>query len=377
MLFKLTIKRFRSEPIRILFMVIAVASVITVVLVLEGFREGIYHQIRHVIVSRGADVIVTQAGISNMIASRSVLPQLSRLQVEEIDGVVNAHPVTSLPIIYNRDNRRTPVFIFVYDTLGGPDVIEKGRAIKGNREIILDKSLSVIYGLKPGDDFIVADYKFRVVGISKNTAAFFMPFAFATYEDLIDLYFESDIVGDLSTLPLLSFLLVEIEQGYDGSLIVAEIEKHLPDVDAYLPETIAENDVQMSRTMLGAVFQLLIIIAYVICVLVISLIMFSSIQNRKHELAVFKAMGFTLSKLAAGVILETVIVTLIALPIANVFAYFLSLLIEEVAPVYLILSSEFGPMMRTVFASLLFALLGALLSLRTVARLDPVTALRN
>jgi len=370
-------RRFKNEPARVLFMVISIASVITVVLVLEGFREGIYQQIRNMIFNRGADVIVSQAGVSNMIASRSILPQLSRLAIEEIDGVVNAHPLTTLPIIYNNDDRRTPVFILVYDTLGGPGLIEKGRGIKEAREIVIDKSLSVIYGLEPGDEFIVSDFNFRVAGISKNTAAFFAPFAFATYDDLIDLYFESDIVGDLSTLPLLSFLLVEIKPGYDARKIATAIEKKLPEVDAYLPEIFAQNDVQMSRSMLGAVFQLMIVIAYVICVLVISLIMFSAIQNRKYELAVCKAMGFTLPRLAAGVLLETLLITLIAIPVANVLAYLLAQLIQEVVPVYLVLSSEPGPVIRTLIASLLFALLGALLSLRAVARLDPVMAFRN
>jgi len=377
MILKLIMRRFKNEPARVLFMVVSIASVITVVLVLEGFREGIYQQIRNIIFNRGGDVIVSQAGVSNMIASRSILPQLSRLAIEEIDGVVNAHPLTTLPIIYNKDNRRTPVFILVYDTLGGPGVIEKGRGIKEGREIVIDKSLSVIYGLEPGDDFIVSDFNFRVAGISNNTAAFFAPFAFATYDDLIDLYFESDIVGDLSTLPLLSFLLVEVQPGYDARKIATAIEKKLPEVDAYLPETFAQNDVQMSRSMLGAVFQLMIVIAYVICVLVISLIMFSAIQNRKYELAVCKAMGFTLPRLAAGVLLETMLVTLIAIPVANVFAYLLAQLIHEVAPVYLVLSSEPGPVLRTLIASLLFALFGALLSLRAVARLDPVMAFRN
>ncbi|MCW8955717.1 MAG: ABC transporter permease, partial [Gammaproteobacteria bacterium] len=235
MMMQLTIKRIRSEPVRVLFMVVAIAAVISVVLVLEGFREGLYQQIRHIILSRGADVIVTQAGVSNMIASRSLLPQLSRMAVEEIDGVSNAHPLTTLPIIYDQDNRRTPVFIFVYDTLGGPEIIEKGRQIKENREIVIDKSLSVIYGLEPGDEFMVSDFNFKVAGISTDTAAFFAPFAFATYDDLIDLYFESDLVGDLSTLPLLSFLLVEIKPGYQAGEIAQMIEKKLPEVDAYLP----------------------------------------------------------------------------------------------------------------------------------------------
>jgi len=377
MFFNLIIKRFKTEPVRTLFVVVAIASVISVVLILEGFREGIYQQIRHMVISRGADVIVSQAGIKNMIASRSVLPQLSRMDVEEISGVIDAHPITTLPVIYNKDNRRTPVFILVFDTLGGPEVIEKGRSIKESREIVIDKSLSTIYGLQPGDDFIVSDFNFKVAGISKDTAAFFAPFAFATYDDLIDLYFESDIVGDLSTLPLLSFLLVKIEAGYEAEFIASEIESRIPAADAWLPNMLAENDVEMSRSMLGAVFQLMIIIAYIISVLVISLIMFSSIQNRKYELAVFKAMGFSFFRLASAVVVEVLLITLLAMPVASIMASVFSVIIHEAAPVYLLLVTEPGPLLRTLVASLSFALFGALLSFKSIAALEPVMAFRS
>ncbi|HEY9202486.1 MAG TPA: ABC transporter permease [Gammaproteobacteria bacterium] len=377
MILQLVIKKARAEPAQFIFVIIAIASVIALVLVLEGFRQGIYQQIRQIIMSRGADVIVAQAGVSNMVASRSILPQLSRQAVERIDGVVEAHPMTSLPAIYDKDGRQTPVFVLVYDTLGGPAELEAGRQLAQNREIVIDRSLAVIYELLPGDDFVLNDFSFTVVGISKDTAAFFTPFAFTNYDDLIDLYFESDIVGDLSTLPLLSFLLVEIEAGRDASRIAAEIDKRVPEVDAYLPDAIAANDVAMSCSMLGQVFQLMIVIAYLIGVLVIGLIMFSSVQKRKYELAVFKAIGFSFSRLAQSVIAESLLLTLLALPLAAVFAYVLSLLIQEAAPVYLILTTEDGPMIRTLIASLVFSILGSLMSFRMIARLEPVLALRR
>ena len=376
MISKLILRRIQKHPYRVLFSVLAISSVISLVMVLEGFREGIFQQIRHMVLSRGADVIVSQAGVSNMIASRSLLPQLSRIEIEKIEGVLQAHPLTTLPVIYHQGNRSTPVFVIVYDTYGGPTEIEQGSSIEKGRDIVIDKSLSAIYGLQLGDDFIISDFKFKVAGISKNTAAFFAPFAFIKYDDLIDLYFDSDIVGDLSTLPLLSFLMVEVSQNHSANKVISEIEKLIPRADAFLPEQIAENDVAMSRSMLGVVFQLMIFISYVICVLVISLIMFSTIQERKSELAVFKAIGFSQFKLSKLVFMETVVLTVLAIPIANIFAYLLAQLIQEIAPVYLILSNESGVLVRTFVASIFFALLGALLSLRTVVKLDPALAFR-
>ncbi|MCW8956036.1 MAG: hypothetical protein OQL09_04075, partial [Gammaproteobacteria bacterium] len=89
------------------------------------------------------------------------------------------------------------------------------------------------------------------------------------------------------------------------------------------------------------------------------------------------AMGFTLPGLSAAVLLESIILVILAIPVANIFAYLLAQLIHEVAPIYLILSNEPGPVMRTIVASLFFALLGALLSFKVIARLDPVIAFRS
>lgn len=376
MILSIIIRQLTFAPLRTVFTVFAIACVLSVVLVLEGFREGIYQQIRTIVLNRGADVIVSQSGISNMIASRSVLPQLSRQDIESIEGVIDAHPITTLPVIYTKNGRSMPVYIIVYDTLGAPVQLEKGRAIQNAKEIIIDGSIASEYGIKPYDTFSVSDFTFTVSGISKNTAAFFMPFAFVKYDDLIDLYFESDIVGDLSTLPLLSFLLLKVKPEYPIEKIMADIESSVPAADAWLPEQLAENDVDMSRTMLGPVFGLMISISYVICVLVISLIMFSSTQIRKYELAVFKSMGFSLLRMAVSMLLEVLVILMLALPFAFLIAYVSAWFIQEIAPVYLLQVVSPGPVLRTIISALVFSFFGCFLSFIFIARLEPVMAFR-
>jgi len=373
----IVIRQLAFKPLRTTFTVFAIACVLSVVLVLEGFREGIYQQIRTIVLNRGADVIVSQSGISNLIASRSVLPQLSRQEIESIDGVVDAHPITTLPVIYTKNDRSMPVYIVVYDTLGAPAQLERGRHIENAKEIIIDESLAFEYGIHLQDDFSVSEFTFTVSGISKNTSAFFMPFAFIKYDDLIDLYFESDIVGDISTLPLLSFLLLKVKPEYSLEKIMQDVEYRVPAVDAWLPDKLAENDVDMSRSMLGPVFGLMISISYMVCVLVISLIMFSNTQIRKYELAVFKSMGFSFLRMALSVLIEVFVILLLALPFAFLIASFSAWLIEEMAPIYLLQVANPGPVIRTTISALLFSLIGCLLSFIYIARLEPIIAFRN
>jgi hypothetical protein len=60
------------------------------VLVIQGFQTGIYWQLPGLVLNRGGDLMVTQAGITNMIAARSTLPQLARRRIEAIDGATGS-----------------------------------------------------------------------------------------------------------------------------------------------------------------------------------------------------------------------------------------------------------------------------------------------
>lgn len=83
----LVFRQLRFNSGRTILTVLAIAAVVAEILILEGFLAGLYDQLRTAVLNRGGDLVATQAGISNFIATRSILPQVSRLQVEEIEGV--------------------------------------------------------------------------------------------------------------------------------------------------------------------------------------------------------------------------------------------------------------------------------------------------
>jgi hypothetical protein len=150
------------------------------------------------------------------------LPQTARLDVEAVEGVRVAHPLTGISAIYEQNGIRTPIMIIVYDTAGGPTEIIAGDVRPGERGIIIDRALAVKHDLPVGSTMTISEFDFSVSAISTNSAAFMTPFAFITYDDLIDFYFESDIAADIATFPLLSFLLVELDAGAE----TLEVARH-------------------------------------------------------------------------------------------------------------------------------------------------------
>lgn len=355
----------------------ALASVVAVILILEGFNEGLVAQLGDAVRDRQADLIITQAGVSNMTAARSVLPQFTRRDVEAVPGVAVAHPLTGIPVIYAEGERRTPIFLLVYDTSGGPERLAAGNIVREPRDIVIDRSLAVKYDLGPGDPLVISDFEFRISGVTEGAAAFFTPFAFARYDDLIDFYFESDVAADISTFPLLSFLLVDVVPGADPAAVADAIERDVPQGDVFLPERLAAEDEALGRDLFGPIMKLLIGVGYGIGVLVTGVIMFASVNSRRHEFGVLKALGFSQRYLGASVMLEASVLALFAIPVGVLLAAMIGSAIEATMPLYRILSTEQVPVARTAVACLAFALLGALIPVRLLRGLDPGRVFRS
>jgi len=370
---RLAWRQLQLDPLRSLLTAIALGSVIAVILILEGFEQGQYYQLERLVLNRKSDLVAAQAGVRNFIAVRSSIPQLSRGEVESVNGVINAHPITAIPVIYDEDNIRTPVYVLVYDTRGGPSSITHGNNIKDGRDIVIDQSLAEKYHINLGDPFIISDFEFNVSGFTRETA-FMMPFAFISYDGMIDLYLESEIAPDLSTFPLLSYMLIELDPSANREEVASRIESSVPSVDVFTPEEVAARDVQMGRTFFAPIMGLLVMVAYVIGLLVVALIMYADVRSRLRSFAVLKALGFSFGKLLIAVLLQAFLLLVIALPIAVLLGQSIAVFINKTAPLYLIQIFEPLVFVQTIAAGIGFALVGALIPLRMVRRSDPMIA---
>jgi ABC-type antimicrobial peptide transport system permease subunit len=345
---------------------------------LEGFQTGLFVQLKNVSLNRGAALIVAQTGVTNFIASRSLLPQISREVIESVEGVKEAHPITSVPVIYQKKGyRKSPIFFMVYDTGGGPKVIKEGNTVTKARDIVIDESLAVLYDLKVGDPFVVADFVFTVAGITEQASALFTAFAFIQYDDMIDFFFDSDLVGDISNLPLLSYLLVELKAGADIHAVAAAIEKAEAEADVFFPEQLSENDVALGRTLFGPVMGVLIGGGYIIALLVVGMIMFAAVHARLRNYGVMKALGFSNRLLVKEMMLESIVIILLSFPVAILFSQVGAWMIETTVPLYMVPVLETEALLRTFFAALILGVIGAYLPYRFIAKLDPAIVFRS
>ncbi len=360
-----------------MLVLLTIAAVVAEILILEGFLAGSYTQLRRAVMNRGGDVIVAQAGIRNFLAARSILPQQTRAAVEAVPGVAAASPLALLSFIYERDGRLTPVIVLVTDDTGAAASLISGRQATGSAEIVIDRALAQRYGLATGDVMTLAEYDFTIVGVADGAAALFTPFAFMSFDGLIDFYFESDVAADIAAFPLLSFLLVEITPGADPGEVAAAIRAAVPDAEAMRPADLAENDVGLGRELLAPILNLLLALSYAAGALAIGLFMFVGVRGRRKSFGVLRALGFTTRHLVAGVVAEAVVVTVLAIPFGVLLARGFAIMLQSNTPVYLVEIGAPAILLRTSVVVLGLAVIGALSPLRSLMRLDPASAFRG
>jgi putative ABC transport system permease protein len=363
-------------PTRTVLRTLAIGGALSVTLLFEGFRLGVDRQMSMPAASLPAPLVVLEKGAKHVVIIRSNLPQSARAAVEAIPGVRAAHPLVSVPVIFTHGTRRTPIQVMAYDSAGAPRLAE-GREIAGPRQLVLDQRLARLDGIHVGDEVEVLDRQMTVVGLSANSDIFFSPFAFLTYDELIDLYLESDVPGAMGGAPLLSFLLVEPTPGADVAAIRGAIERHVDGVDVYRPAELAANDVDLGRQFFGAVLNLLIGIAWLASVLAIGLTMYAAVIDRRRDFGVMRALGVGAWGLTKEVVIEALTISALAFPIAVLLAVGAAAIIEGANPTYRLVTLYPPVIVRGAVAALAAALVGALLPIRRLRNLEPDAVFRG
>ena len=357
-------------PGRTALRTLAIGGALSVTLLFEAFRLGVDRQMAMPAASLPAPLVVVEKGAKHVVGIRSNLPQSARAAVEALPGVRAAHPLVSVPVIFTYAGRRTPIQVMAYDSAGAPR-LASGRAIAGPRELVLDERLALLDGIRIGTEVEVLDRKLTVVGLSADTDIFFSPSAFLTYDELIDLYLESDVPGAMGAAPLLSFLLVEPKPGADVAAIRGAIERQVDGVDVYRPTELAANDVDLGRQFFGAVLNLLIAIAWLASVLAIGLTMYAAVIDRRRDFGVIRALGVGSWGLTKEILIEALAICALAFPIAVLLALGAAAIIEMANPTYRLVTLYPPVMVRGAVAALAAALIGALLPVRRLRALEP------
>jgi putative ABC transport system permease protein len=317
-----------------------------------------------------ADVWVMQSGGSHMHMATSYLADWKVGAIRDVPGVVAVDAILYLNTVTRAAGKRWFSYVVGLDvpsSLAGPWEIAAGQSQPKPGEAIVPDGFAASAGLKLGDSVRITDRDFTIAGFSRGTFSMVNSIVFVTRSDLEDI---------MTSLDIVSFVLVKIDDAADPARVAADIERTVDGVHALPAGQFSDNDRRLAMQMGVETIALMTSIAGALALLLVAFTIYSQVSRQRPELAVAKALGATNRALYASVAAQAIVITAASLALAVLLALVVSPLISALVP-QLTPTLTAPAVVRAAVAGIVVAVLASLLPAREIARVDPLTAFKG
>src|SRR3989304_5443772 len=158
-----------QDKTRLALSVGGVALAVMLILVLNGFLDGLNRQITLYLDRSPGSIIVAQDGVNNLLGATSLLPSGIEYKVDSLRGVEDVAPILSQFVILDLHDKKQPAYLVGYEPGkgGGPWEISSGRQPKRDREVVFDRILAGGNRMRTTDIFKLMGESYTIVGLSK------------------------------------------------------------------------------------------------------------------------------------------------------------------------------------------------------------------
>lgn len=356
---------FRDRT-RFLLSVLGVAVSVGLILLLSGYRSGVYRQASAYLDNTPGSVVVAEKGIRDFLGTSSVLPPDAHSAVESTPGVDRVIPVVSQFVIFERHGRKDGFFLVGYDPAmgGGPWKLVDGREPTADNELVIDRTTADQHDIVIGDTVTLLDRDATVVGLSDETTFWSGSIAFARITTLESL---------LRSPSLRSFLIVTPAAGVSPEALRDRLA--VPGAEILLKRDVVANDAKLLARVYDAPIGLMVAIAFVVGVIVVGLVIYTATIERRREYGAVKAIGARNRVLYRVVGTQALIAAAIGAVVGIGLAIAAGAALMSWRPQFLV-AIEPTAVAIVLASSLVMALLAALIPARSVARLEPAEVFR-
>ena len=342
----------------------AVATALLLVLALDGIFAGAMRDVTRYVDTIGADVIVAQRGVRTMHMTSSSLPLTSERVVGELEGVDEVAPIlfASDTVTSGRGRQLAYVVGWRQGDLGGPRGVASGR-LPGFGEVVLDAPTAERLSVTVGDRVSVLGTSWRVSGIGGDLTNIVNSVAFVRFEDFAAATGVSDTASYLlieTSDPAAAAAHVEEATGLSASTLTAFVRE----------ERSAIRD--MSVDLLGVMS----VVAFVIALVVISLLLYAATLSRLREIGVLKALGAGTGRIGGTVVAQAAWILALSLILAVACAVGLSIVLEAMSA-EISLSIGGAAIVRIALAAIAAGVVAVLVPVVRVSRLAPASVFRR
>ncbi|HCM84917.1 MULTISPECIES: ABC transporter permease [Enterococcus] len=348
-------KEIRYAKLRYGLIVGIMILVAYVVFMLSGLANGLADGNRTAIDDWGASAIILSED-SNKIANASQLQKsdTDRVTAKEKAGV----GIYSTAAEKKNNGEKTNVSIFgtANDAFVVPKVI-KGRLYKNDNEIIVSENL-LSEGYKLNQQIKVNDQTIKIVGITKETTYTLAPVIYLNSTTFKNLKYGAQPTGNepINLIATKGQTTIDNQEG-QTKLDKMTPETFIENIPGYTPEKLTLNT--------------MIYFLFVVVTAIIGIFMYVITLQKTSIFGVMKAQGVATSYLVRSILAQAFLVGIIGVAVAIGLSILTSLILPSAMP-FAVHWSEW-----TLYSVILVlvAMIGGLFSMRTVTKVDPVTAI--
>lgn len=285
------------------------------------------------------------------------------IEADDIAMLGTAPNVVRLKESNSEDDKISVNFFGVHpDEFLVPEVTE-GNEVTEDYQVVADFSMNEEFGIEIGDELNLAgtDLTVEVVGFTENAKFSVAPVLYTTIPTYQEIRFEEQ---DQSPEGRISAFVVRDDEDKLGNITLDDDALRLYSIDEYIQELPG----YMAQVL---TFGLMIGFLIVIAAVVIGIFMYVLTVQKTSLFGVMKAQGISTGYIAKSVLAQTLILAAVGVGIGLALTVLTAAFLPSTVPY----EGNIYFMIIISVLMILFALLGAFFSVRTVAKIDPLEAI--
>ncbi len=358
----LALKEFRHARLRYSLIAFVIAMVASLVFILSGLANGLAAGNSEALDAIDADAFVVASG-SEFLLDRSRLSTDTVTAVVEADGLEEAQAFSTTAGNVRKGDSEDLIGVSIIavepDSFLSPGVDSGSSLADAPEGLVIDQSLAS-EGVEIGDvlSFDPSGAEYEVVGITDGYQYRLAPTLFVNIESMPEISPESADVRNAIAIRGEGDAIDALGESVDG-IMIGSTSKLVESLPGYQEQALTLNLIQV----------FLIVIAAGI----IAAFFFILTLQKMSELGVMKALGATSRVLANSLVIQAGILGAIGVLIGIAAGCTISFLADGVVPYQI----RWEQMAMYGFLLLLVAVVGTLLSLIRIARVDPLDAINS
>ncbi len=344
----------------------------TVIMML--FQLGVYQGVKAgatgYIVGSPAEIWMCESNSTNLIRSSSFLRSSVGERIAQVEGVDTVSGILRVLTTTTVNGKSATLLLIGVDPeshLGTPRPIIKGTSRIGPLEIVVDQAFARKHKLALGDSLPVKNRKFHVSGICVGANAIAAQFVFVTLEEAQDLLGFSDVV---------SFYLLTGNPQIAAKELVQSLKQAFPNLSIFHKEEFIKNNIDEMKSGVLPILWIIALFGAILGVSIITLMLYSSVIEKRENFALLKAIGADQKFLISLVMKQSVFSAftgfLFGFGIYRILAPLIIKLIPEIS-----LRHTWYAVVVVLFASILIGTAGALMPVHKMSKIYPMEVFRQ